>query len=125
MTVGDVLARVGANSSGRGVGLRGGIFHLTADSSAVHVDLNEVRWTEDLAVSGKIDKPLARTGSVRASLELFDGVDASASSTSNGRKAWRAPGRLFAAPSMAPRCSRGRRRPDLLSRRAAYFAGVT
>ena len=74
MTAGDVLARIGANSSGRGVGLRGGIFHIAADSSAVHVALKEVRWTEDLAVSGKIDKPLARIGSVRASLELFDGV---------------------------------------------------
>ena len=73
MTAGDVLARIGANSSGRGVGLRGGIFHIAADSSAVHVALKGVRWTEDLAVSGKIDKPLARTGSVRASLELFDG----------------------------------------------------
>jgi hypothetical protein len=73
MTAGDVLVRIGANSSGRGVGLRGGIFHIAADSSAVHVALKEVRWTEDLAVSGKIDKPLARTGSVRASLELFDG----------------------------------------------------
>lgn len=72
MTAGDVLARVGANSSGRGVGLRGGIFHIVADSSAVHVTLDAVRWTEDLAVSGKIDKPSARTGSVHAALELMD-----------------------------------------------------
>jgi hypothetical protein len=72
MTAGDVLARVSANSSGRGVGLRGGIFHIAADSSAVHVTLQAVRWTEDLAVSGKIDKPLASSGSVRAALELID-----------------------------------------------------
>jgi pimeloyl-ACP methyl ester carboxylesterase len=72
MTVGDVLARVGANSSGRGVGLRGGIFHIVADSSAVHVTLDKVRWTEDLAVSGRIDEPLRRTGTVRATLELVD-----------------------------------------------------
>jgi hypothetical protein len=32
--------------------------------------LNQVRWTEDLAVSGKIDKPSARTGTVRATLHL-------------------------------------------------------
>ena len=31
---------------------------------------NQVRWTEDLTVSGKIDKPLARTGMVRALLQL-------------------------------------------------------
>jgi hypothetical protein len=72
MTAGDVLARVSANSSGRGVGLRGGIFHIVADSSAVHVTLQAVRWTEDLAVSGKIDKPLASSGSVHAALELID-----------------------------------------------------
>jgi pimeloyl-ACP methyl ester carboxylesterase len=73
MTAGDVLARVGANSSGRGVGLRGGIFHIAADSSVVHVTLDRVRWTEDLAVSGQIDEPLGHTGTVRAALELLDG----------------------------------------------------
>jgi hypothetical protein len=73
MTAGDVLARIDANSSGRGVGLRGGIFHIAIDASAVHLTLDAVRWTEDVAVSGKIDKPSARTGSVRASLELIDG----------------------------------------------------
>jgi hypothetical protein len=72
MTAGDVLARVRANSSGRGVGLRGGIFHIVADSSAVHVTLDRVRWTEDLAVSGTIDEPLTRIGIVRAVLELLD-----------------------------------------------------
>src|SRR4029077_135915 len=42
MTSCDVLARIAVISSGRGVGLRGGIFHITADSSAVHVALKEV-----------------------------------------------------------------------------------
>ena len=40
------------------------------DESTTQVILNQVRWTEDLAVSGKIDRPVARTGTVRASLRL-------------------------------------------------------
>jgi pimeloyl-ACP methyl ester carboxylesterase len=70
MTAGDVLARLGGNSTGRGVGLRGGDFRVVNDASTTHVILNQVRWTEDLTVSGKIDKPVARTGTVRASLHL-------------------------------------------------------
>jgi alpha/beta hydrolase fold len=41
-----------------------------------HVILNQVRWTEDLAVSGTTDIPVARAGTVRAALHLTtaDGV---------------------------------------------------
>jgi hypothetical protein len=70
MTAGDVLARLGANSTGQGVGLRGGSFRAVSDASTAHIRLNQVRWTEDLTVSGTIDKPLARTGMVRALLQL-------------------------------------------------------
>jgi pimeloyl-ACP methyl ester carboxylesterase len=70
MTAGDVLARLGGNSTGQGVGLRGGSFQVVNDASTAHVALAQVRWTEDLTVSGKIDKPLARTGTVRASLHV-------------------------------------------------------
>ena len=70
MTAGDVLARLGANSSGEGVGLRGGSFHVLNGPSAVHVTLDQVRWTEDVAVSGTIDEPAARGGTVRAVLQL-------------------------------------------------------
>jgi len=70
MTAGDVLARLAGNSTGQGVGLRGGSFRAVNDASTAHVTLNQVRWTEDLTVSGKIDKPLARTGVVRALLRL-------------------------------------------------------
>jgi hypothetical protein len=69
-TAGDVLARLAANATGEGVGLRGGSFRVVNDASTVHVALNEVRWVEDLTVSGKIDKPMARTGVVRAELHL-------------------------------------------------------
>jgi pimeloyl-ACP methyl ester carboxylesterase len=76
MTAGDVLARLGGNSTGQGVGLRGGSFRVVNDASTAHVALSQVRWTEDLTVSGKIDKPLARIGTVRASLHVAtaDGV---------------------------------------------------
>jgi hypothetical protein len=70
MTAGDVLARLGGNSTGQGVGLRGGNFRAVNDASTAHINLNQVRWTEDLTVSGTIDKPLARTGMVRALLQL-------------------------------------------------------
>jgi pimeloyl-ACP methyl ester carboxylesterase len=70
MTAGDVLARLGGNASGRGVGLRGGTFRVESDTSAVHITLNQVRWTEDLVVSGNIDRPASRTGFVRARLRL-------------------------------------------------------
>jgi len=69
-TAGDVLARLSGNSTGQGVGLRGGTFRVVHDATAIHVGLDQVRWTEDLAVSGKIDKPAARSGSVHASLHL-------------------------------------------------------
>jgi pimeloyl-ACP methyl ester carboxylesterase len=70
MTVGDVLARPAVNSDGRGTGLRGGSFRAVSGASGIHIALTEVRWTEDLAVSGTIDEPAARTGTVRASLHL-------------------------------------------------------
>ncbi len=53
-TLGDVLARVNANTSGRGVGLRGGSFRLRRSAAGIRIDLNEVRWVDDLAVSGTL-----------------------------------------------------------------------
>lgn len=72
MTVGDVLTRIRANSSGHGVGLRGGTFRVVSQSSLVHATLNKVKWTEDLAVSGKVDAPAGRSGTVRAHLMVAD-----------------------------------------------------
>jgi hypothetical protein len=43
---------------------------MISDAAAIHLILDDVRWTEDLSVSGTIDKPLARTGKVRAVLDL-------------------------------------------------------
>ncbi|MFI4889668.1 MAG: alpha/beta fold hydrolase [Steroidobacterales bacterium] len=70
MTAGDVLARLSGNSTEQGVGLRGGRFRVLQVARAVRVALIQVRWTEDLAVSGSIDNPEARSGIVHALLQL-------------------------------------------------------
>ncbi len=69
-TAGDVLARVASNSTGSGPGLRGGSFRIDDSAPAVRIDLKEVRWTQDLAVSGRIEKSPSRVGPVRAHLNL-------------------------------------------------------
>jgi pimeloyl-ACP methyl ester carboxylesterase len=71
-TAGDVLARLSGNTTGVGVGLRGGSFRAVSDASMIHVALNRVQWTQDLTVSGAIDKPAARTGTVRATLQFAE-----------------------------------------------------
>ena len=68
-TAEDVIARARANGAQRGAGLRGGSFTTTERAGGYHLVLREVRWTEDLAVSGEIDWP-GRTGTVEANLEL-------------------------------------------------------
>ncbi len=70
LTAGDVLVRLRSNSTGRGPGLRGGSFHIASRAGSVRVVLDGVRWTEDLAVSGTIDAPAGRGGTVRARLEI-------------------------------------------------------
>ncbi len=70
LTAGDVLARLPSNSTDRGSGLRGGDYHIVHRLGGKQVALNAVRWTEDLAVSGTIDKPAGRAGTVRAHLSL-------------------------------------------------------
>ncbi len=53
-TAADVLTRVRANSSGHGVGLRGGVFSIKTLDAVERVELDAVRWTPDLAVSGHL-----------------------------------------------------------------------
>jgi pimeloyl-ACP methyl ester carboxylesterase len=67
-TLGDVLARADQNSSGTGKGLRGGSFLLVQHGQNVHISLYQVRWTEDLVVSGALERTPA--GRVAARLEL-------------------------------------------------------
>jgi len=70
LTAGDVLGRLGGNSTDGGEGLRGGSFRFAPHGGSVRITLRQVRWTEDLAVSGTIDKPADRAGTVRALLAL-------------------------------------------------------
>lgn len=54
-TLGDVAIRAKLNESGHGVGLRGGRFEVHAARDGVHVQLHELRYTSDLALSGSFD----------------------------------------------------------------------
>jgi pimeloyl-ACP methyl ester carboxylesterase len=74
-TAGDVLARAKVNSSGHGVGLRGGTFRITEKGDVMQVTLNGVRWAADLAVSGSMQRSAGRNGRVRAEFTLEDAPD--------------------------------------------------
>jgi pimeloyl-ACP methyl ester carboxylesterase len=65
----DVITRAAENGAGEGVGLRGGTFTAAAAGEGYRLLLRAVRWTEDAAVSGRIDWP-GRDGTVQAHLEL-------------------------------------------------------
>lgn len=69
LTAEDVIARAVENGAGPGIGLRGGTFAASAAGRRYRLTLSEIRWTEDVAVSGRIDSP-GRTGVVRAEFEL-------------------------------------------------------
>ena len=56
-TVGDALARIGGNTTGRAVGLRGGTIDIALDADGNHVTLHDVLWTNDLRVSGSVVSP--------------------------------------------------------------------
>ena len=89
LTIADIIDRLGTNTSGRGVGLRGGAFSVArpepqagvtmmAEDASYHITLHEVRWTEDLRVSGEVDWP-GRSGPGRAELQLRGPPQASGS----------------------------------------------
>jgi hypothetical protein len=73
LTSEDVIERADANGAGGGIGLRGGSFVAEAASASTgyRIQLRNVRWTEDLAISGHIDWP-GRSGTAKANLELLD-----------------------------------------------------
>jgi len=68
-TSADVVTRARENGAGRGVGLRGGTFTTVSEGGGYRLTLHEVRWTEDLSLSGRIDWP-GRSGLVRADVEV-------------------------------------------------------
>jgi pimeloyl-ACP methyl ester carboxylesterase len=69
LTCEDAIARARADGAGRALGLRGGSVTVSAEGAGYHLTLHEVRWTEDLSVSGALDWP-GRSGTVHASVSL-------------------------------------------------------
>ncbi len=74
LTCEDAIARARDNGSGNGVGLRGGTFSVSSAAAGYRLSLRDLRWTEDVGVSGRIDWP-GRTGVVHARVVL-QGADA-------------------------------------------------
>jgi len=72
---GDLLARVDANSSDHGRGLRGGTYRLKRSGAGVRIELHQVRWTRDVAVSGRILRSWSRHGMVSALLRVSTADD--------------------------------------------------
>lgn len=69
LTCADVITRAAENGAGRGVGLRGGAFTAATAGEGYRISLERVRWTEDLAVSGRIEWP-GSSGTVHAQIEV-------------------------------------------------------
>ena len=74
LTAGDVIAHADANTTGEAAGLRGGTYRIKAHADRYVLTLHDVRWCEDLAVSGTISGS-GRSGSVVGELALA-GADA-------------------------------------------------
>jgi pimeloyl-ACP methyl ester carboxylesterase len=70
MTVGDALVRADASATGHGVGLRGGSFDAQSSASGLRLQLQQVRWTQDVAASGRVEQSAGRRPWVRATLDL-------------------------------------------------------
>lgn len=66
-TAGDVVARWWVNTNGHDVGLRGGDVMAEQPGNVVGYTLHGVRWTEDMAVSGRIAWDQS-TGAIRCLL---------------------------------------------------------
>jgi hypothetical protein len=69
LTCEDAITRASDNGAGVGVGLRGGRFEATESGEGYRLSLEQVRWTLDLRVSGRVDWP-GPGGEVHANLEL-------------------------------------------------------
>jgi pimeloyl-ACP methyl ester carboxylesterase len=88
MTVGDVLARVSGNSTGKGRGLRGGNYSVHRDARAILLKLDRVQFVEDIAVSGIVRRPLGRGGWVRASLQVWSASESPQHAIGRLRAQW-------------------------------------
>lgn len=71
LTAGDALARYLVNTTGSGSGLRGGTFRHESAGDVERFELDHLRWTTDLAVSGTVDWNFS-SGAVTAILAAED-----------------------------------------------------
>jgi len=55
LAAGDAIARWYVNYSGSGVGLRGGTFEYSEETTRIHYTLTNLQWTTDVLVSGTMD----------------------------------------------------------------------
>ncbi len=69
LTSADVITRALEHGVGGGVGLRGGTFITAAAAEGYRITLDDIRWTDDVAVSGVIDCS-GRTGPVHGTLHV-------------------------------------------------------
>jgi pimeloyl-ACP methyl ester carboxylesterase len=69
LTCEDAISRAAENGAGSAVGLRGGSFTASESDAGYQLTLHELRWTGDLAVSGRLAWP-GRNGVVQAELTL-------------------------------------------------------
>lgn len=85
LTAGDAVARWWVNTSGFGVGLRGGQAQYALDGDTVRIQLTDSAWVNDLPVSGAITwTPFENGGLVTADLSF-----PSPSGTASLHAAWR------------------------------------
>ena len=74
LTAGDAMVRAPEVSPGAGVGLRGGTYTVREAHGAYQLTLRDLRWTEDLVVSGTVEFPRYQ-GAAHASLRVRGGKD--------------------------------------------------
>jgi hypothetical protein len=70
LTVGDAIARVSSNSTGKALGLRGGSSDISETPGGTRLTLYDLRWAEDLGVSGRVTRP-RRAGGATADIAVI------------------------------------------------------
>ncbi len=68
--LGDVLDLYWANYTGNGVGLRGGKWNYSSDGNSYVFTMDQVRWTNDVAVSGQFTWDYYKPGAVNGKVSV-------------------------------------------------------
>ncbi len=72
-TVGDALERWWVNTTGKGVGLRGGTFSYRTSGSHSLYKFKHLKWVEDVAVSGEGDWDYRYPGPIKVRIKVHTG----------------------------------------------------